>query len=123
MSAAKSGAKHEREKVLHLDSLTFDIEKSQVSRKGTAPHHLTPIERRLLALFMHHPGRVFSHAFLMREVWGTDYLDDTRTLDVHICWLRRKIEPDPYHPIHLITVRGLGYYFNGFAPEDPAHHP
>jgi two-component system response regulator RegX3 len=51
--------------------------------------------------------------FLIEEVWGPDYFGDTRTLDVHVKRLRRKIEADPHHPDHLLTVRGLGYKFVG----------
>jgi DNA-binding response OmpR family regulator len=48
----------------------------------------------------------------MREVWQTDYLGDTRTLDVHICWLRRKVEEDPARPLLILTRRGVGYELN-----------
>ena len=60
---------------------------------------------------MRNPGKVLSRRLLMKEVWETDFLDDTRTLDVHICYLRKKIEEDPYHPHLLRTVRGIGYRF------------
>lgn len=70
---------------------------------------LRPMEARLLATLLCYQNEYVSRATLMREVWGTDFLDDTRTLDVHICWLRRKIEVDPTHPRRLVTVRGLGY--------------
>ena len=57
-------------------------------------HHLTPMECRLLQTFMTYPGRVMSRKFLMRKVWKTEYLGDTRTLEVHVCWLRNKTEKD-----------------------------
>jgi len=94
--------------VLCVDGVTLDVGQSQV----TGPNgicHLTPLERRLLQVLMLHPGQVLSRSRLMKEVWETDYLDDIRTLHVHICWLRRKIEDDPSHPCRIITHRGLGY--------------
>jgi DNA-binding response OmpR family regulator len=69
-------------------------------------------EARLLAILMRHPGQVVNRATLMREVWQTDYLGDTRTLDVHICLLRQKLEEDPTRPQLLLTERGVGYRLN-----------
>ena len=93
---------------LCLDGVTLDVEQSQVSGpKGT--YHLTPLECRLLQLLMRHPGQVMSRSRLMKEVWETNYLGDTRTLHVHICWLRRKVEADPSRPRRILTHRGLGY--------------
>ena len=74
-------------------------------------HHLSPQEFRLLETFLRHPVRVLTRRFLMREVWDTDFVQDTRTLDVHIHWIRKKIEPDPRRPRLLRTVRGVGYHF------------
>lgn len=70
---------------------------------------LRRMEARLLATLLRYPNRYVSRATLMREVWNTEFLDDTRTLDVHICWLRRKIEENPACPRRLMTVRGVGY--------------
>ena len=58
---------------------------------------------------MEHAGEIVSRKTLMHEIWDTDYLGDTRTLDVHMRWLREKIEDDPNHPKLLVTVRGEGY--------------
>jgi DNA-binding response OmpR family regulator len=80
-------------------------------RKGQSQFHLRPKEAALLAFFMRNPGRVLSREEIMNEVWDTDYLDDTRTLNVHIRWLRLKIEDDPSQPRMLRTVRGVGYRF------------
>jgi DNA-binding response OmpR family regulator len=77
----------------------------------------SPKEARLLATLMQRPGQVVSRAQLMKEVWQTDYLGDTRTLDVHICLLRQKLEQDPANPRLLLTERGLGYRLN--APDGP----
>jgi DNA-binding response OmpR family regulator len=93
---------------LRFDGVTLDVEHSQVTGP-TGAHHLTPLECRLLQIFMLHPGQVLSRSRLMKEVWETDYLDDIRTLHVHICWLRRKVEEDPSNPRRIITHRGLGY--------------
>ncbi len=96
---------------LKSGDLTLDLEKRRASKKGRNPVRLTPKECALLTAFMRNGGEVLSREFLMKEVWDTDYLGDTRTLDVHICWLRRKIEKDPRRPIYLRTVRGVGYRF------------
>ena len=94
--------------VLCVDGVTLDVEHSLV----TGPNgrsHLTPLECRLLQIFMLHPSQVISRSRLMKEVWETDYVDDIRTLHVHICWLRHKVEQDPSNRRRIITHRGLGY--------------
>jgi two-component system OmpR family response regulator len=78
---------------------------------GETVIQLTPKEFDLLVFLMRNRGRVFSRDHLLDKVWGYDYAGDTRTVDVHMRWLRQKIEVDPAHPIHLITVRGVGYKF------------
>ena len=72
---------------------------------------LSPKEYRLLELFMQNPRRVWSRDQLIEQVWGIDYIGDSKTVDVHIRWLREKIEDDPSHPSKLVTVRGFGYRF------------
>lgn len=99
-----------RQKVLRAAGLTLDVDKRQVAGRDVLVR-LTPKECQLLAAFMSHAGQILSRKFLMSEVWDTDYLDDTRTLEVHICYLRRKIEQDPHRPRLLRTVRGVGYRF------------
>lgn len=84
--------------------------------KGGTRTHLRPKEAALLAFFMRNPGRVLSRQEIMKEVWDTDYLDDTRTLNVHVRWLRLKIEDDPGAPRLLRTVRGVGYRFEPAEP-------
>ena len=79
---------------------------------GKTPIIFRPKEARLLAILMRHPGQVVSRARIMKEVWQTDYLGDTRTLDVHICSLRQKLEENPTHPKLLLTERGIGYRLN-----------
>jgi len=93
---------------LCVDGVTLDVEHHQVTGP-TGAYHLTPLECRLLKVLMLNPGQVLSRSRLMKEVWETDYLDDIRTLHVHICWLRQKIEDDPSHPRRIITHRRRGY--------------
>jgi DNA-binding response OmpR family regulator len=94
--------------VLKAGAVELDV----VSRVVSSPLgrvHLTPKQCHLLSIFMQHPNRVISRQELMQDIWDTHYLGDTRTLDVHIRWLREKIESDPTHPTMLITKRGVGY--------------
>lgn len=73
---------------------------------------LTPKQAQLLEVFMQNPGRLMTRKKLIRQVWHTDYTGDTRTLDVHMSWLRHAIEPDPKRPRFLKTIRGMGYRFD-----------
>lgn len=73
--------------------------------------NLSPKEFRILELFMSYPRRVWPREQLLEKIWGIDYIGDSKTVDVHIRWLREKIEVDPSHPEYLITVRGFGYRF------------
>jgi DNA-binding response OmpR family regulator len=70
---------------------------------------MTPKQVRLLESFLRHPNMLLTRKFLIKTVWDTDYIGDTRTLDVHISWLREVIEPDPASPRYLHTIRGQGY--------------
>jgi two-component system, OmpR family, phosphate regulon response regulator PhoB len=70
---------------------------------------LSPKEFRILELFMSHPRRVWSREQLLEKIWGTDFVGDSKTVDVHIRWLREKLETDPGDPKYLVTVRGFGY--------------
>ena len=79
---------------------------------------LTPREWKLLEYFMLHPGRAFSRDQLIEQVWGPDYCGDNKSVDVHVLWLRRKLEADPRRPQRFITVRGIGYRFD--SPGDLA---
>ncbi|BBA79642.1 two-component response regulator [cyanobacterium endosymbiont of Rhopalodia gibberula] len=73
--------------------------------------NLSPKEYRLLNLFMSYPRRVWSREQLIKQIWGPDFLGDTKTVDVHIRWLREKLEHDPSQPEYLITARWFGYRF------------
>ncbi len=72
---------------------------------------LSPKEFRLLELFIQHPRRVWAREQLLDRVWGMDFIGDRKTVDVHIRWLREKLEIDPSQPQYIITVRGFGYRF------------
>ncbi|MBF2097097.1 MAG: response regulator transcription factor [Gloeomargaritaceae cyanobacterium C42_A2020_066] len=73
--------------------------------------NLSPKEFRLLELFMTYPRRVWSRENLLDRIWGADFIGDSKTVDVHIRWLREKLEIDPSRPEYIITVRGFGYRF------------
>ena len=88
----------------------LDPERHEAFVRGEAMQ-LPPKEFELLELLLARKGRLLTREFLIDEVWGMDYVGDTRTLDVHVKRLRQKIEPDPHRPAHLVTVRGLGYKF------------
>ena len=75
--------------------------------------HLKPKEFDLLVFLMRHRGRAFTRDQLLERVWGYDYVGDTRTVDVHVRWLREKVEADPSRPELIETVRGVGYRFKG----------
>jgi two-component system response regulator RegX3 len=85
-------------------------ESHDVSVRGE-PVSLTPKEFELLELLLVRKGRLLTRRFLIEEIWGMDYVGDTKTLDVHIKRLRQKVEREPHHPEHIRTVRGLGYKF------------
>lgn len=97
-------------KVLQHANLALYPEECRVTRDGL-DLNLSPKEYRLLELFMQHPRRVWSRDKLLEHVWGHDYIGDSKTVDVHIRWLREKLELNPSSPEHLITVRGFGYRF------------
>jgi two-component system, OmpR family, KDP operon response regulator KdpE len=96
------------EPVLRADDLELDLAAHRVTAAGEEVH-LTPIEFDLLRALMRNRGRLMTHRMLLREVWGPAYEDDTQTLRVHVANLRRKIEPQPSSPRHIITDPGIGY--------------
>lgn len=101
--------------VITLRELTFDPVARRVF-KGERELQLSAREFELLATLMKNAGRAMGRDELIREVWGEDWVGDPRTLDVHIRWLRLKIEDDPASPKYIQTVRGFGYRFAG--PEE-----
>jgi DNA-binding response OmpR family regulator len=102
--------------VLQMGSVHFNVQHRHV-RRGSADYHLTPMQTRLLEVFMRHPGETLSRRFLIKQVWNwnIDDLNDTRTLDVHVRWLREIVEDNADVPQCLTTVRGVGYRFG--SPE------
>jgi two-component system phosphate regulon response regulator PhoB len=95
--------------VSHANLCLF-INECRVTRDGT-DLNLSPKEYKILELFLRNPRRVFSRDQLLEKVWGPDFVGDTKTVDVHIRWLREKIEFQPSAPELIRTVRGFGYRF------------
>jgi len=93
-----------------ISEFEIDPARHKFSRGGVAVE-LSRMEFALLDFLARNEGQVFSRDHLLEKVWGYDFSGDTRTVDVHVSWLRRKIEADPAHPEHLLTVRGVGYKF------------
>ena len=100
------------EQPIQAGNLTIDPNRFEV-RVGTRPVTLSPKEFELLRFLATHPGQVFSRQVLLDRVWGAEAYVEERTVDVHIRWLREKVEDDPSHPRRLLTVRGVGYKFSG----------
>jgi len=93
-----------------IGDLTVDVAGHRLLRGGE-PVPLKPKVFELLAFLVRHPGQVFSREQLLERVWGYDYAGETRTVDVHVHWLRAAIEPEPESPALVQTVRGVGYVF------------
>ncbi len=100
------------QEILHFDDLIINTTRHEVTLRNEALS-LKPKEYELLLFFAEHRGQMLSREFILERVWGWDYVGDSRTVDVHIRWLRKKIEKDPSKPERLITVRGGGYRFEG----------
>jgi two-component system OmpR family response regulator len=96
--------------VVELADLHLDMRGRQAT-KGGRELALKPKEFDLVAFLARHPRQVFSREQLLDEVWGFEFAGASRTVDVHVRWLRQKIEDDPSRPVHLLTVRGSGYKF------------
>lgn len=96
--------------MLQFKEITLYPQECRVIVRGQEVN-LSPKEFRLLELFMNHPRRVWSREHLLDQVWGADFVGDSKTVDVHIRWLREKLELDPSHPEYVVTVRGFGYRF------------
>ncbi len=93
---------------IRLGRVEVDLAGRRLLRDGV-PVPIKPKAFELLAFLLRHPGQAFSRDQLLERVWGYDYAGETRTVDVHIHWLRAEIEPDPSHPTIIETIRGLGY--------------
>lgn len=97
---------------LVFDDLTIDLSRRE-ARLHDQPLALKPKEYELLLFLAQHRRQVLSREMILEQVWGWNYIGDSRTVDVHIRWLREKIERDPGNPIRIVTVRGAGYRFEG----------
>ena len=98
--------------VVEASDVRMDVERHETTVRG-APVQLALKEFELLEVLLRNSGRVLTRGQLIDRVWGADYVGDTKTLDVHVKRLRAKVESDPANPVLLVTVRGLGYKFNG----------
>jgi two-component system KDP operon response regulator KdpE len=98
--------------VVRFGDVSVDLPNRNVVRAG-APVHLTPVEFRLLAHLVAHPGKVLTHRQLLREVWGPSHVEHSHYLRIYMANLRRKLEADPARPRHLLTETGIGYRFIG----------
>jgi two-component system phosphate regulon response regulator PhoB len=99
------------QRVLAHGGIHLYPDECRVTRDGLALN-LSPKEYRLLELFMQHPRQVWSRDKLLERIWGIDFMGDSKTVDVHIRWLREKLEINPSAPRHVLTVRGFGYRFD-----------
>ncbi len=99
-------------KVLTFGNLAIDLTRREVTLDGVIVP-LKPQEYELLVFFAEHKGQMLSREFILERVWGWDYIGDSRTVDVHVRWLRQKLEADPANPQRIVTVRGGGYRFEG----------
>ncbi|HDQ15407.1 MAG TPA: response regulator [Sediminispirochaeta sp.] len=97
-------------KIFNVGELSFDLDRRRVLKKG-AEIHLTPREYRLLILMAQNSGKVLTHRFLLREIWGPGSENETQYLRVFMANLRRKIESDPAQPMYIFTEIGVGYRF------------
>ena len=96
----------------HFGDITVDGRKAEVMQKGAALD-LSAKEFQLLKYFIEHRGATISRDELLHEVWGYNNTPSTRTVDVHVAWLRQKLEPNPRIPQYILTVHGMGYKFAG----------
>jgi two-component system alkaline phosphatase synthesis response regulator PhoP len=90
----------------------IDFRRAEVARNGE-PVELSAREFQLLRYFIEHRGATLTREELLNEVWGYNAMPSTRTVDVHVAWLRQKVEPTPRHPQFILTIHGLGYKFTG----------
>ena len=110
-NAAGEGGKQKAE-VLEFDDLRINITRREVTVNDEVIA-FKPKEYELLTFFALHQGQVLTREFILERVWGWDFIGDSRTVDVHVRWLREKIEQDSANPKRIITVRGAGYRFEG----------
>jgi len=112
LHGATGGATGEAADVYQFGMIHADFRRAEVTREG-APVELSAREFKLLRYLVEHRGATISRDELLNEVWGYNAMPSTRTVDVHIAWLRQKLEPNPHYPQFILTVHGLGYKFVG----------
>ncbi len=101
-----------KQEILEFGNLRIDMTRREITVNGEVVA-FKPKEYELLTFLAQHQGQVLSREFILERVWGWDFIGDSRTVDVHVRWLREKIENDPANPRRIITVRGAGYRFEG----------
>lgn len=108
----EAGTNVKQQKALTFGDLVINPVRREVMLNGK-PVPLKPKEYELLEFFAHHKGQMLSREFILERVWGWGFIGDSRTVDVHVRWLRQKIEEDASEPKRIVTVRGGGYRFEG----------
>jgi DNA-binding response OmpR family regulator len=108
----KSDASQKKQENLTFQNLVINFSRREMTLNGD-PIQLKPKEYELLEFFARHKGQMLSREFILERVWGWDFIGDSRTVDVHVRWLRQKIEDDAGNPTRIVTVRGGGYRFEG----------
>ncbi|MBI5950670.1 MAG: response regulator transcription factor [Chloroflexi bacterium] len=108
----KSDSAEVKHETLKFDNLVINLTRREVMLDGS-PLQLKPKEYELLLFFAEHRRQMLSREFILERVWGWDFIGDSRTVDVHVRWLRQKIEADAASPVRIVTVRGGGYRFEG----------
>jgi DNA-binding response OmpR family regulator len=111
-SAAAASSSASSSQTIELGDLVIDLTRREV-RRNEQPISIKPKEFELLLFLAQHRGHVLTREVILERVWGWNYIGDSRTVDVHIRWLREKIENDPGSPVRIVTVRGTGYRFEG----------
>jgi DNA-binding response OmpR family regulator len=109
---AQSALTETPHEVLKLGNLEIDLTRREAMLEGD-PLPLKPKEYDLLVFLAQHKGQMLSREFILERLWGWDFVGDSRTVDVHVRWLRQKIESDAANPQRIVTVRGGGYRFEG----------
>jgi DNA-binding response OmpR family regulator len=109
LASLQPEVKHE---ILTYENLSINRTRQEVTLNDE-PLPLKPQEYQLLLFFAEHKGQMLSREFILERVWGWDFIGDSRTVDVHVRWLRQKIEQDASEPRRIVTVRGGGYRFEG----------
>ena len=112
LTSTEAAAVETDEHIKIFDNLSIDPVRGE-ARLNQVPLVLKPKEFELLTFLGAHRGQVLTREFILEHVWGWNYVGDSRTVDVHVRWLREKIESDPANPSRIITVRGAGYRFEG----------